>query len=358
MKANVYDIQTVSRLNDCPALEQEWASFTHKCIGASFYHDYAWYQQLTSHLTNNVSFLLAHHGRMLVAVIPVDLTHKTILRLPRCSQTDLTDILLHKDHCNPVLLESLKLKLNQLKPGWAEFQIHNTPVTGGVYQLMNSAPTFNNFDQDRVRYYFETSHPENLDSLPKKLKKNIARQSRSLKKDFGEITVSDTTLETFLQIDRQSWKGIETNTNIESNKHHEAFYRGLAEVYGLDGRLHLQSLNVDGNPIAVQFGLQSGPVLSLLKIAYISEFHKYAPGNQLLLHLINQCIQPECSVQEVSLTTGPDWAKRWHPKAESVYNIRCFSNSFAGRLSRLQCQFINKLRLVKQAIATRMRREN
>lgn len=349
MKANVYSVELCRHAKQFDALKDDWDTLAPHCIGYNFHHDWNWHAALSRHLSDHIQFLLIRHGGQLVAIFPVDASQSDSLLLPFCSQTDLTDIILHKDHCNAVMFWTLIESFKQMHPGWHELKLNCVPQSSGLVRLLEHSHLPVNFDDDGKRFFFHTRVPEDINHVSKKLRKNIQRQARSLKKTESPCTIREASVDEFLSVDKASWKGA-AETHIESEPSYEAFYRELATRYQKESRLHLKALVAKQHVIAVQFGLLCNGVLNLLKIAYLPDYHRFAPGNQMLLNCITELAANTEQVNEVSLTTGPNWAYRWHPESETVFNIVVFNSTLKGRLAWLKYTLKDAIRPLKQKL--------
>jgi CelD/BcsL family acetyltransferase involved in cellulose biosynthesis len=135
----------------------------------------------------------------------------------------------------------------------------------------------------------------NADALAQRVKRERrtkARQWRRLCEDWGEPVVVDRAgecdgAEAFLAIEASGWKG-RTGTALASRAADAAFYREVTDRFRDAGRLHLYSLQADGNTLAMQTNLRTGSALFDWKVAYDERFASYSPGAQLQLQVLGQ----------------------------------------------------------------------
>lgn len=346
MTGTNYSVKQHHGIDELQQLKPHWLQLSSVCISSAFYHDWYWYAALIENLTRNLTFISIWHVEQLVAVLPVDASMPGQVSIAHCDHTDICDLILHRDHCNADVRHLLLLALNTVRPDWRVFEVRKTPETGAMMALFKGFAWPIDFDADKHSCYFGEPDSSPVCQVPKKLIKNIGRQSRALQRDMGLASIIDTDLETFLKLESQSWKA-DLHNDVAANRRTVGFYEQLERTYRAENRLHLKALVVGNQTIAVQFGLLSGSSLYLLKIAYHPDFQKYAPGNQMLLSLLEQPEAPS-SLTRISLTTGPIWAERWHPHVTPLYNITLFNPTFTGRMSYVKTQIKHRLRPIKQ----------
>src|SRR6266568_3867726 len=107
------------------------------------------------------------------------------------------------------------------------------------------------------------------------------------------------------------WKG-ERGTAIARDPRTIAFYRGLARAAGDGGWLALRSLDLDGRPVAMHFGLLHRGVYSLPKPAYEERLGACSPGQLLVREVLAECEARQ--LRELDFL-GPDmaWKRDWEP---------------------------------------------
>ncbi len=121
----------------------------------------------------------------------------------------------------------------------------------------------------------------------RRMRSNINRMRRRLA-SLGEIGIRrvaswpelDAAIDGHCEIEKRSWKA-SRNLGLASDKSHYFFYKGLARVFGQDGKFELRMLECDGQPLASTFGIMHDNVFQSLKIAHDSEYNKFSPGTVL-----------------------------------------------------------------------------
>lgn len=85
-------------------------------------------------------------------------------------------------------------------------------------------------------------------------------------------------IEQFLALEQAGWKG-ENGTALLSKDRDAAFARlAFGGREGADGLAVVDSLLLDGNPIAISVNMSSGSTLFTLKCAYDENYRKFGPG--------------------------------------------------------------------------------
>jgi CelD/BcsL family acetyltransferase involved in cellulose biosynthesis len=124
-------------------------------------------------------------------------------------------------------------------------------------------------------------------SLDKKRRKEWARQRRRLEeRGRVESTAVDGAggVEAFLALEERGWKGARGSA-LGADAARAAFTREMLARFAARGQLRIQSLALDGKPIAIGLVLRSGARAFYWKTAYDERFADYSPGLQLTLDL-------------------------------------------------------------------------
>ena len=117
--------------------------------------------------------------------------------------------------------------------------------------------------------------------------KRARRSGRALERAAGPLTVVDRAgdpeaVEAFLALEAAGWKG-RAGTAMACTPGDAAFFRELCRNFAAADRLELRSLEVSGEPVAMQTALRAGGAVFHMKIAYDERFGDYSPGVQLLV---------------------------------------------------------------------------
>jgi CelD/BcsL family acetyltransferase involved in cellulose biosynthesis len=124
---------------------------------------------------------------------------------------------------------------------------------------------------------------EHLSSTVSKSRvKDIQRSLRRLE-ELGEVRFERATdpalvtqrIEQFLAVEHAGWKGT-AGTSFQSNAEHARFAREAFSHNG--GQTCVDSLLLDGSPIALSVNLRSGETIFTPKCAYDESYRKYSPG--------------------------------------------------------------------------------
>ncbi len=122
---------------------------------------------------------------------------------------------------------------------------------------------------------FRRTHLKSLKKLQKKGRVTCSSVSRFDRRFF----------ETFLAMEGAGWKG-RAGGAISCSPVVESFYREMLSAASEAGHLLCHSLNLDDRPLAMDIGLMMNGRYYSLKIAYDESFAKFAPGQLLIRHTI------------------------------------------------------------------------
>lgn len=186
--------------------------------------------------------------------------------------------------------------------------------------------------------------------LSSKFRANLRRRRRRLG-EGGRISFSRSTradpewLERFYRLEAAGWKG-RRGTAIAADPRTRAFYDRLAAWAAEEGILSLASLDREGEPVAMHFGLAGEGVVYLPKPAYDERFASCSPGQLLMEEVLGDAIDRGMGVFDF---LGPqmdwkmDWTDRllphsWHfvhrptPRGKALYLARRKIGPWIARL--------------------------
>jgi CelD/BcsL family acetyltransferase involved in cellulose biosynthesis len=146
--------------------------------------------------------------------------------------------------------------------------------------------------------------------VPKRRLKDIERNIRRLEhlgdllferaREPGLITAR---LEQFLELENSGWKGISGSAFL-SNEEHSAFARSAFGSRDDGGNIvTIDSLLLDGNPIAVSLNLQVRDTAFTPKCAYDEDYRRYSPGLVLEYLVIKAFYEDEAALEMDAATT-------------------------------------------------------
>jgi CelD/BcsL family acetyltransferase involved in cellulose biosynthesis len=129
----------------------------------------------------------------------------------------------------------------------------------------------------------ESANPQNLDVAPKKLKE--LRRLRRRLEEKGAVAWTTAVapdevraaLERFLALESRGWKGAR-GTALLSEPATATFARAMSRMLSRDGRCRIDSLELDGRPVAMGVTLVSGGRAAFWKIAFDEDFAAFSPG--------------------------------------------------------------------------------
>jgi CelD/BcsL family acetyltransferase involved in cellulose biosynthesis len=122
--------------------------------------------------------------------------------------------------------------------------------------------------------------------LSPRRRKDLRRLARRLEAELGgPVEVRDragdaAAVEDFLRLEASGWKGRE-GTAMASDPAEAGFFRSMCEAFARSGALELLSLEVAGQPLAMQCNLLAGDTLFCFKVAYDEAYARHGAGTQL-----------------------------------------------------------------------------
>lgn len=175
--------------------------------------------------------------------------------------------------------------------------------------------------------------PSSLDELlrarSRNLRSQVGRRRRALERE-GSVTLRTTMggpalepdLESFLAVEASGWKGA-SGTAITASASTETMYRSFAEVAARLGWLRLYLLELDGEPIAADYGCAFAGCGYLIKTGFREDFGHLAPGLVLRAEVVRASMEE--GLWAYDFLGGPDPYKlRWTDELRGRATIRAF----------------------------------
>jgi len=143
----------------------------------------------------------------------------------------------------------------------------------------------------------------------------------------------DQLLEEGFRVEASGWKG-EAGTAIISSEETRRYYTEVARLCAARGWLGLAFLRLDERPIAFQFLVRYGGVVSQLKGGFDEEFRKLAPGTLLLQDVIRYTFEGETEMYEF-LGAEERFKLEWAAGTHDRKLVQAFAPSLAGHADRV-----------------------
>lgn len=359
----MYAFSVLKGEDDLAYLREPWADLLNRIADPFPMHDWRWNRAVARTLVPDTFFLCAHQRDQLIGVFPLaprrlDRLGGTVLSLPRHDHLNLADVVVDDAHCNGELGAALLDHLRHDSVPWDILELRPCLEGSAAHRLFTGLEGLGHSEPIGESSYFAAGSEDDLKSISKKNLKNVRRLERKLECDRGAAEVQNTTdadngLQIFFELENSSWKGEGgTQTAIVLDPMLRRFYRELLESFGATGEGEVRLLRIGEKNVAGQFALRAGRRWSLLKIAYDPEFSSYGPGNILVLESLERAIADE-AIGELSLTTSPPWAERWHPQQRPVWSFRLFNPLSRGLLEWAILESRDRLRPLKQKLGER-----
>jgi CelD/BcsL family acetyltransferase involved in cellulose biosynthesis len=185
--------------------------------------------------------------------------------------------------------------------------------------------------------YCDVTSPAALAKLSRQNYRNVNRLEKRAASTIGPVTatfvadesVSTTAYDRFVGIESAGWKGTE-GTGLGADLRAQRFFREVLRRFQPAGDARLNFLSIGGQDAAAQLAVRSSRTWYILKIGFTPEFRASGPGNILLKWFLDEAAA-DPAADEVSLTTNPPWAARWHFQTDPCYDVLIFAESWRGR---------------------------
>lgn len=229
----------------------------------------------------------------------------------------------------------------QQRTGWDVIELLNVPEGGAGERLLKFAAAeghrVGQWEQPLGAYLSLSASAPPAETLPtlisSKLRKSLRYYRRNLEKQGAllcqRITVDDPqTLARFYQLESTGWKGKE-GTAIACTVPTRQFYDEVTRTATAFGYYTLYSLELNGQSIAMQYGLTYGGCFHLLKPAYDENFREYSPGHLLTAEVL--CDLLTRGAQEYDFMSPlSEWKSRWAKSVRAQSHVYLFRRGFIG----------------------------
>jgi len=351
-------LETLHTLAALHELRAEWEGLEERAgPGATIYQTWAWVVTWYEHFANDKSLEVVvvrdREGR-LVGVVPWSRSHALgALRLAHAlgrgnDLTEYVDVLLDPDYAE----EAVRAVFENWHRRRGEWELLSLPCLPADGALGSSA---RRLARDRSYWVLADRHTRVTLPLPgswnayraglgRNMKKHLRKFANRLKRRGVEARLHmltdpselDAAIETFLSLHRQraeSDLGSEHRLKFVTSAH-RGFIRAVAHRLMDRGRLWLCSLDVSGQPVAMQMCFSLGNRL----YAYHSGYDPKWAWHAVMTLLFRGCVERAIALgfEEFDLGLGNDQEKlRWGGRPRQVLNLRFASTRPASRAAFL-----------------------
>lgn len=350
MQVNNVEIKEYKGIRGHGKIRHEWQAILDTMPHYNFFHTWEWYYSYLHNLDKSpdkTEFHVVFLEKKPIAIFALKRQREkyffftlNMLEAPSHSHMDLATFAV-TNYSQTGLYHLFIDHLNQhTTTKWDALRVGKILGADNIYQEIKANKTTSiikvkHTNSSYMKCDADTNHL-NI-NLPKKFHRNIRRlKKRAL--TIGKVIYFyekerdrlNDAFEIFLKLEASGWKGqTGTGSAIILNDQVKNFYFSLIDQFSKDSRCQINLIKIGESYAAGQFCLIANGVLSILKIGFNEKFKDIAPSNLLLFDLLQKCqLDPE--INTVSLTTGPLWAKRWHPENLDVYNLFMFNKTIKG----------------------------
>ena len=176
--------------------------------------------------------------------------------------------------------------------------------------------------------------------LKAKHRREFERKRRRLEDELGaaletvDRAEDGEAVDEFLALEASGWKG-RTGTALASLERDAQFFRTICRSFRELGRLHLLSLQANGQRVAMACNVRAGEGVFCVKIAFDERWRRSSPGAQLMLDHVSwfhregsatwmdSCVQP-----------GNELVNRLWPDRRGIVTLALPAKSPSGDLAR------------------------
>jgi len=332
------------------SIEPEWSAIIESMPRSRFHQSFEWHRCVVAHLEADplsAHYFVLYQGSAPIAIFPLrrvvrrvagiavrtweSLTHDHVVLSDFVQRADIVAdsplrALLHALNREPALRWDV-LNLDRSLAGGPAM----SAVSRSHWPLVVARPS-------TTSMYFDcSSYDACQERMDGHFRRNLRRQRKKLDQRGRVEFVAESdpsalpgAFQEFLRLEQSGWKGDSGRASaIALHDRLRAFYESLICGFGRNGHALITLLKLDGQPVAAQFCVLHRGTLNILKIAYDERYAAEAPGSQLLDALLRHCCDSP-HIGRLCLTTGPEWATRWSPEADDVWDFAVANRTVRG----------------------------
>jgi CelD/BcsL family acetyltransferase involved in cellulose biosynthesis len=138
----------------------------------------------------------------------------------------------------------------------------------------------------------------------------------------------------FMELEASGWKG-KSGTAVASLEQDAEFFRTICRSFRELGRLHLLSLQANGQPVAMACNVRAGDGVFCLKIAFDERWRRSSPGAQLVLdHVSWFHREGKVAWMDSCVPPGNALVNRLWPDRMRIVTLALPAKSATGRMAR------------------------
>lgn len=342
-----------------------WQKLTAKGVCSEPFYQPEWFEAFQINLAPNLNpFVVAvHQGEELIGLLPLMRTKRVGGRLPARNFQSLSNLhscrfdLVHdgtaKDEVAGAMWNCLREEAD-----WDVIEARDVPMKGNFEALMRCARAdgFSTvvWPTRKMPYLpLALDGQDAFKNCPERFKGSRSRLKGKEKKLRQEGSLEFTltrkadpeVLGRFFELEGSGWKR-QNGSAIALSAELVSFYTTIAEIAEKQGHLKLYSLNLNGTPIAMHFGLQMNGVYYIPKVAYDEQYKKFSPGLLLAKYVIEALVKDGATCFDF---LGPrmEWKSVWTSYVRQHANCYIFNRTFRGKLLKTGIEMGAQLRKLK-----------
>jgi CelD/BcsL family acetyltransferase involved in cellulose biosynthesis len=313
------------------AFAEAWADLARRSIESNIFFEPEFALPALAHLDAGQSVRVVcvwdsgTNPRQLVAVLPLALPLLSLRGMCRAwvhKQAVLGTPLLDRT-CARAALEAMFTAIGRRYPYLAVLLLPQIPTAGPTFALLEAFATqrqrrltlFGAHERAVLRRPFEDPLSSGAASELRRHRRRLAETGRSTYRSRRDRWGVVEGMEEFLAFEARGWKG-RNKSALVSAPATAAFARHLAQTLGQAGKLHVDSLEFGGQPVAMGVVLQSGAYAYFWKIAYDEAQAGRSPGVLFTQDLTRQ------QIADSNLTATDSCAIPDHPMINRLWPDR------------------------------------
>ena len=144
-------------------------------------------------------------------------------------------------------------------------------------------------------------------------------------------------------IEKVSWKGREQLGHLSKAGSAEFFDELLPKLMAL-GQVEITALRVNEMAVAFEIAVRRESYYGFFHIAYLPDYHKHAPGRQLMLHNIERAMSEGCTGFDF-LQGGHEYKQKFCTGRLELMDAFTCQRSLAGRLNHWLSRLVRRRRV-------------
>jgi CelD/BcsL family acetyltransferase involved in cellulose biosynthesis len=346
-------IREINSFDDFLGLREDWNTFLSRCDHTVF-STWEWLTTWWRHFGDGrkLVLLIAEENGKIFGIAPLMYSVKKIFGLRTAKiefigtrHSDYNDFIIagNKEECLHLFLDYLR---SGFKGKWDSIELNDIPETSATQTSLSQAggglqTVYSRVIHECLYLPLPQSYENLYNQLSYKFRQNLRRCDKNLLAehkvkfvDYSNLEQHQKGMASLFDLNQKRWQ-TKSQPGAFADPKICDFTLDIAQTFLSKGWLRLNSLSVDGIPVAVSYGFNYGSKFNYYLHGVDPNYQRYSVGNLLVVKLLKQSIEE--GLTEFDFLRGDESYKyRWTSLTRKNYNLMLTKK---GVIPRFQNRF-------------------